>query len=142
MDSAEQILEQANIKPTANRILVVRELMQSPHPLSLIELEERIDSIDKSSVFRVLNILLEHHAVHAVEDGRGIAKYELCHTSDPDCSRHMHVHFYCEQCRQVYCFQGTPAPAVSLPHGFTTHSVNYMLKGICPNCQNNNARKH
>lgn len=135
MKKAEQILERVGIKPTANRILVVRELAASEHPLSLTELEAKIESMEKSSVFRVLSLLLQHHAVHAVEDGRGVAKYELCLDDHTDCPNHMHVHFYCERCHEVYCFANIPTPAVELPEGFKTSSVNYMLKGICPKCE-------
>lgn len=132
--SVDDRLTRHGIKPTPNRVLVMRELVGASQPLSLTELEDRIGSLDRSSVFRVLTLLLSHHAVHAVEDGRGVVKYELCLGSHSESDGHMHVHFYCERCRQVFCFPSTPAPAVEFPDGFSANSVNYMLKGVCPDC--------
>lgn len=128
------ILEKKGVKVTSNRMLVMREIMRSNAPLSLSELERGLVSLDKSSISRVLNLLVKHHVLHGVEDGRGIIKYELCH-ADEHCSvADMHAHFYCEICGNVYCFEEITAPIVDLPEGFNVSSINYMLKGICPKC--------
>lgn len=133
-DELVGMMEGAGVKPTSNRILVLRELVNADAPLSLIELEYSLGTLDRSSIQRVLTILNDHHIIHAVEDGRGVAKYELCHGSH-DCSvDDMHVHFYCERCERVYCFEQIAAPHVATPQGFTVRSVNYMLKGLCPAC--------
>lgn len=136
MEYAEisKILDEADIRPTSNRLIVLKALAESSAPMSVGELEEQIDTLDKSSVFRVLTLLLEHHLVHAVEDGRGIVKYELCHATDSDHDSDMHVHFYCESCRRVYCFEDIPVPEITMPDGFEGRAVNYMVKGICPDC--------
>ena len=71
-------LEAKGIKPTANRILVLKTLASEHHPQSLSSLEHKMLTMDKSSIFRVLTLFLEHDVVHAFEDGRGILNYELC----------------------------------------------------------------
>ena len=45
----EQLLQQHGIKPTANRIVVVRTLATAGRPMSLTELEYKILSIDKET---------------------------------------------------------------------------------------------
>ena len=65
----ECFLQGHGVKPTANRLIVVRTLAASPWPMSLAELEQRILTLDKSSVFRALTLFREHHVVHAIEDG-------------------------------------------------------------------------
>ena len=50
----EQLLTEHGIKPTANRIVVVKALAAAERPMSLTELEYKILSIDKSGVFRAL----------------------------------------------------------------------------------------
>lgn len=133
-DDVVEMLEKACIKPTSNRILVLRAIMRNSRPQSLAELEQKLLSLEKSSVFRVLTLLLKHGVVHTVEDGRGIVKYELC-TGHGHCTGDdLHVHFYCEVCEQVSCFENIQVPVVELPDGFAVHSINYMLKGICPKC--------
>lgn len=135
MDDAERMLERAGIKATSNRVLVLREILRSRRPVSLMDLDELLETLDKSSISRVLALLLGHGAVHAVEDGRGVVRYEPCRGhrhrgSDTD----MHAHFYCERCRRVFCLENVPAPVVELPPGFTSRSVNFMVKGLCPEC--------
>ena len=134
MEDIEKTIEQAGIKPTSNRILVLRELTGSPRPLSLGDLDLRIDTLEKSSILRTLAVLQEHHLIHSIEDGRGVIKYELCSGHHGEEDNDMHVHFYCENCHKVTCFEGIAVPSVSLPDGFSSRSVNYMVKGICPDC--------
>ncbi len=135
MQTLEETLTEAGVKPTSNRIIVFRELLKSPRPLSLGELDTAIETLTKSSILRVLTLLIEHHLIHTVEDGRGIVKYELCHGGANCTDNDMHVHFYCEECREVYCFEDIPVPQIALPEEFHIHSVNYMLKGVCPSCR-------
>lgn len=130
-----EALELAGIRPTPNRILVLRSLMESVSPLSMTDLEQMLDPMEKSSIFRVLNTLLEHDMVHAIEDGRGIAMYEICHSDHHGEDNDMHAHFYCENCHRVFCLESVPAHIPPVPDGFSVKAVNYMLKGICRDCQ-------
>lgn len=133
-DSAEKTLRKVGIKPTSNRILVLRELEKADGPMSLIELETSLETMERSSVLRVLNLFLEKDVVHAVEDGRGITKYEICRGEEHCSVDDMHAHFYCERCHHTFCLEECSAPLVDFPEGFKVRSVNYMLKGLCPEC--------
>ena len=128
------LLEEHNIKPTANRLIVLRTLDGAGRPMSLTELENKILTIDKSGIFRTLSLFREQHLVHVIEDGGDGVRYELCHSHDDDVDDDLHVHFYCEQCQQTYCLDHIPVPGIDLPAGFIMSSVNYMVKGICPHC--------
>ncbi len=138
MDSKaiEQVLLQGGVKPTAMRILVYRTLMQCHHATSLKQLEDRMVTADRSTIFRTLNLLQKHHLIHTIEDGSGSIKYELCtgHHADVD---DRHVHFHCEECQRTYCLHHINIPQVDLPEEFRVLSANYILKGICPNCKKN-----
>lgn len=127
------ILQQSGIRATSNRIMVLRTIMDSPFPLGLSEIERKLETLDKSSVFRVLTLLLQKHVVHCIEDGRGISKYEFHCSSNG--LEDMHVHFYCEACNKVFCFEDNNIPSISVPSGFLVKGANFMLKGICPDCQ-------
>lgn len=128
------ILERKGVRPTANRILVLRAIRSQSRPVSLTELTEIMETVDKSSIFRVLGQFVEHHVVHTIEDGNGILKYEICDGEDDCTLDDMHAHFYCEICHRTFCFKTTPIPEIELPDGFTAESVTYMVKGICPHC--------
>lgn len=127
-------LQQKGVKATANRIIVYRELAHAHKPMSLSDLEATMLSLDKSSIFRVLSLFLEHDVVHTFSDGRGVLHYELC-GSRGECSHgDSHVHFYCETCRQSFCLEDIPLPRIALPDGYTVHSVSFVIKGVCPEC--------
>lgn len=135
-EDCETLLASHHIKPTANRIVVAKTLAAAERPMSLSELEYKILSIDKSSVFRVLTLFREHHLVHVIEDGGDGVRYELCHSHDGHAEDDdQHVHFYCERCHRTFCLHDTPIPAVALPEGYRLTGINYMVKGLCPECR-------
>lgn len=82
----------------------------------------------------MLTLFVAHHVAHAIEDGSGVLKYEICGGEDACTIDDMHTHFYCELCHRTFCFKSIHVPTVELPEGFTMTSVNYMVKGICPEC--------
>ena len=141
MKELERILEQHGIKPTANRLLVLKALAGSERPVTMAELEDAIDSIDKSGIFRTLTLFNEHHLLHQIDDGCEGVRYELCHaTGDVDDDRH--VHFHCEVCHRTFCLEQIPVPTVELPQGFQAETVNYMIKGVCPECAGKGKTNH
>lgn len=128
-------LESKGIRPTANRILVMKTLMGEQNPQSLSNLERKMVSMDKSSIFRTLTIFLEHDVVHAFEDGRGVLCYELCEEKGA-CDHHDgHIHFYCESCQRSFCMEDIHIPSFELPEGFYPHSISFVIKGECPECR-------
>ena len=129
-------LEKKGLRPTANRILVYKILMSQGSPMSIRDIETLMPQMDKSSIFRVLNLFLEHEVVHAFEDGRGILNYELCE-EDGICDHHDgHIHFYCETCKRSFCLENIHIPSFDLPEGYLPHSVSFVIKGECPQCRN------
>ena len=112
-------LEQHGVKPTAMRILLLRTMMEHDDAFSLQSLEDELETVDKSTIYRTITLFLTHHLIHAIDDG----------TID-----HMHAHFNCEKCGRTFCLQTTQVPLVTLPGNFQVHSINYVLKGLCPDC--------
>ncbi len=133
-EDVENILTSKGIKPTPNRILVMKELMKSSHPVNLADLDIALNTIDKASIFRVLEFFAEKEIIHVIEDGSRSLKYELCHSGNHHSVNDQHVHFYCEKCGTVFCFDNITVPHVDIPESFRIKSVNFMLKGLCPKC--------
>lgn len=134
-EQANVILEKSGIKSTPNRVLVLDAIIAADSPVGLTELEDRLQTLERSSVLRVLNLLLTSNVVHAMEDGRGITKYEVCSDCGIHSLNHLHIHFYCEKCCRTFCFENHLIPAVELPEGFEVSSANFMYKGLCPECK-------
>ena len=77
-------LKARDIRPTALRVLILRTMAGFDRAFSLADLEEELDTVDKSTLFRTLTLFLAHHLVHGIDDGTGSLKYALC-SSDCDC---------------------------------------------------------
>jgi len=130
--NAEHLMAEHGVKVTANRLLIARALEQAGRPLSMMELEERLESIDKSNVFRSLMAFKDAHLVHVL-DGDPV-RYELCHSHHQDHDDDLHVHFYCVKCHKTYCLEEIPVPPVQAPGGYQVQEESYLLRGICPQC--------
>jgi len=137
-ETISQRLAEKSVKATANRILVYRALAELSAPASMSKLEEVLVTLDKSSIFRTLQLFTANDVVHAFEDGRGIVHYELCTHSGSCNQTDYHLHFYCENCQQSYCLESINLPSIEIPEGYKPHSASFVVKGLCPKC----SKKH
>jgi len=127
-------LEHRGIKPTAMRLLILKEMFRGDEMVSLPQLEKLLPTVDKSTISRTLSVFLMHRLIHAVDDGSGSLKYNVC-SDDCDCTvKDEHTHFYCERCHRTFCLKRIHVPMAPLPDGFSLSSINYVIKGLCPEC--------
>lgn len=132
----EERLEDRQIRPTSARILILRKLSELEYPVSLLELEAMLGTLDKSTISRSLAVLLDHHAIHSFEDGSGSTKYEICRSVSETCTlEDRHAHFYCDVCRKTFCIKDLKIPVVPFPEGYAVVSINYTARGVCPMCR-------
>ena len=130
----EEVMKLHGVKPTAVRTLVFRAMKEFHDTFSMSDLEDALESVDKSSIFRTLTLFAEHHLVHEIEDGSGSTKYCFC-PNDHECSiEELHCHFYCESCHKTFCLSHTHIPIVRYPEGFELQRIDYLMKGLCPEC--------
>lgn len=94
------------VKPTAMRILVYKTLMDCVRPVSLREIDDKMVTAERSTIFRTLTLLLQQGLIHAIEDGSGAVRYEVCHGHDHCSLDDQHAHFF--------------APCASAPSASTT----------------------
>ena len=141
MDNTDitSLLEDKDIRLTANRIMVAKELYKAREALSLGDLEARLGTVDKSSIFRALTVLSEHHFVHQINDNTGQTKYAVCEEGyDYDNPHHHisdeHIHFHCEHCKRTFCLPTKHIPEITLPEGFHVHNAEMIVTGLCPEC--------
>jgi Fur family transcriptional regulator, ferric uptake regulator len=135
-EELELRLKERDIRPTAVRLLVLKEIlaMEEHQAFSLMDLEARLDTIDKSTIYRTLMLFHENLLIHSIDDGTGSIKYSICKRGC-DCSvMASHVHFSCTNCNKTYCLENIAIPKVTLPGGFEYESANFVFKGLCPDC--------
>lgn len=129
-----EMLRHRDIKPTATRLLILQQMIRGNETVSLPDLERYLPTVDKSTISRTLSLFLLHQLIHAVDDGSGAMKYAVC---EDDCNcvpQDEHTHFYCQQCHRTFCLKHIAVPTVELPEGFILSSINYVIKGLCPEC--------
>lgn len=131
----ETFLKNAGVNPTAARIMILRTLTEAAHPLSMLEIGDVLESVDKSVISRTLAVFRENHLVHVLEDGSDSTRYEICTSGDHSHHDDSHVHFHCEKCGRTFCLDEVPVPEIPLPEGYIAHYSNFMIKGICKECR-------
>jgi Fur family ferric uptake transcriptional regulator len=131
----EERLQQKQINLTAVRLLVLDFLEKQSKAVSLTDMEREMDPVDRVTLFRTVKTFEEHGLVHRIEDGTGATKFALC---APDCNakqhQDLHVHFYCNQCKETYCLPKTHIPEVALPPDYQAFERELIVKGICALC--------
>ena len=131
----ENKLKVKDINPTAMRLLVLEFLTRQNAAISLNDLEKGMAPSDRITLYRTLKTFEEKGLVHSIEDGSGATKYALC-VEDCDGVYHhdLHVHFYCNTCKETFCLPNTKIPDISLPINFFRQEMNLIIKGICDQC--------
>lgn len=132
--SPEEKLQRAGVRPTAVRLLIYRLMLKASHPLSSLDIETILETVDRSTISRTLTIFIEHDLIHPIDDGSGSVKYDACLSAHGHTVSDMHVHFRCVVCGKTFCLPSTAVPPVNLPDGYVMESVNYVITGKCPSC--------
>ena len=132
---SDEVFRRHNIRPTAVRVLVYNAIKSFHDTFSMSDVEDALETVDKSSIFRTLALFAGQHLVHEIEDGSGLAKYCLCRNDHVCGAEEMHCHFYCESYQKNFCLDHTHIPIMHYTDGFELHQINFMMKGLCPSCR-------
>ena len=133
--NTEVILKNKDVNPTAMRLLVLEYLLTQSAAVSLTDLEKGLGPSDRVTIYRALKKFEEKGLVHSIDDGSGAPKYALCE-QDCEAGHHhdLHVHFFCNLCKETSCLPKSHIPQVTLPDGFASEVVSLMVKGTCNKC--------
>lgn len=131
---AEDILSTHHIQATAMRLLVMSAIIDNDGPVSLNELETALETVDKSTISRALNLFSAKGALREINDGNGSRRYCICKDAEGHSSG-SHVHFTCIKCHRTVCIESVQVPSIELPEGYKISEQSYLIKGICPDCE-------
>lgn len=132
----EQKLKDKEINPTAMRLLVLDHLLEQHTAISLSDIEKGLAPADRITIYRTLKTFEDHGLVHSIEDGTGVPKYAIClEECDAHAHHDLHVHFYCNSCKETFCLPKSKVPQIGLPKGFIFQEMNLVVKGVCNRCQ-------
>jgi Fur family ferric uptake transcriptional regulator len=137
-EHVHRVLATAGLKRGGARERVIELLSSEPCALSAVEIEDRLRAggraTGRASVYRVLELLLEHGLVERVEVGDGQARYERSHPGGDH-----HHHLVCERCGRLVAFDDPglerAIDRLSDRLGVKVASHDVLLRGACPRCK-------
>ncbi|WP_426491023.1 Fur family transcriptional regulator [Hymenobacter sp. 102] len=136
-DSIAQILTRHKLRHTPVRRAVLQVLSGSPFALSGHEVEQQLrEDVDRITLYRTLKTFEESGLIHRVIDTSDTVRYAACAVG---CTAQAHfddhVHFKCTSCQHIFCLNQVAIPAVTLPPSFQAQTRDYLLAGVCQQCQ-------
>ncbi len=136
-EHVQAALSRAGLKRGGARERVIELLASQPCALSAVEIEDALRATGRptarASVYRVLELLVEHGLVERVEVGDGQARFERLHPSGAH-----HHHLVCEQCGRLVAFDDPglerAIDRLSDRLGVRVESHDVLLRGACGRC--------
>ncbi len=105
--------------------------------LTALEIDRRIDSVGRASVYRTLDRLEQLRLIQRVDVGGDAAGYERVDAADH------HHHLVCQECGRLSPFTSEPLEkaieAVGRRSGFALASHDVVLRGTCSACESGDA---
>jgi Fur family ferric uptake transcriptional regulator len=136
-DHVHAVLASAGLKRGGARDRVVQLLAAQPCALTAVEIEDALRATGRSpgraSIYRVLDLLVEHGLVERVEVGDGQARFERQHPGGEH-----HHHLVCERCGRLVAFDDPglerAIDKLSARLGMRISGHDILLRGACERC--------
>ena len=137
-DQVHATLRDAGLRHAEARERVVDLLDAEPCALSAVEIEDALRtqgrSVGRASIYRALELLVEHGLVERVAVGPGLARFER---SLPG-GEHHHHHLVCDHCGRLVAFDDPGLERaihrLSDRLGVRVEHHEVLLRGSCPDC--------
>jgi Fur family ferric uptake transcriptional regulator len=131
------ILAAAGLESNANRTHILETIGNNNYPLTatdIFNILDRNQSINRVTVYRILDTLVEKKILERLTAGNRAAYYGLA----PNENHAPHPHFYCTRCGQMDCLnsESINIDADQLRKTFPgeIERVEVRVDGICKNC--------
>jgi len=134
------LLDASGLGHTANRQRVLEVIGNNSSPLSaqqIFETLNRTDNINRVTVYRILDLLVDKGLVDRINGGGRSFVYGLA----PNENHPAHPHFFCKSCGNLECLN-PQSLNVDLQHMQRTfagliENVEVRVDGVCKNCLKN-----
>lgn len=131
MKNLKDILEYAGIKPTIERLSILRYLdSKHDHPTAAMifnEIETKIPTISKTTVYNSLKLFIDNGIVTPLYITGSEVRYDFA--TKP------HHHFFCEKCGKIYdLIIDCPYMKKTKIQGHQIKQRHGYFRGICKNC--------
>ena len=122
----------AGARATPARIRVLQILLNAPAALTHHDNELALGALalDRVTLYRVLDWLVEAGLAHKSTDARGVFRFSVAAAGE----HQTHTHFRCDFCGRVFCLDAPPPTPPRLPDGFSLSRMDLDLRGCCAAC--------
>lgn len=137
VDEVRELLRSKSLRATPARIAVIRYLQQSDHPITHLEVAEKLvlEGYDKSTIFRALSDMTEAGLLRKMELGDHVWRFEQIGNSEQDAAGHPHL--LCVDCGNIQCLDDNQ---IELKTSKSVGQIqDVLLKGRCRDCSDDNA---
>jgi len=131
------LLEESGLESTPKRLQVLEVIGDNNSPLSarqIFETLSRTYNINRVTVYRILDLLVEKGLIDRISGGRRSFVYGLA----PNENHPAHPHFYCKSCGNLECLNPQSLNVDMQPMRRTfpgvIENVEVRIDGVCKNC--------
>lgn len=137
--TAADVLKLYDLNKTHCRVLVLEQLMSSDKALSQQEIDDMLRPLcNRSTLYRILSTLEEKGIILRVVIDEN-SKYYFDRSLIESPSQQVDfVFFHCINCNDVLPMQQVKQEGILLPEGFMMKEYNFVIRGICKQCNNEN----
>ncbi len=132
-----KLLENAQLTPLPNRLMILEIVGNSPSPLSpqeIFEILQRSQKVNKVTIYSIMDLLVANELVERISAGDRSYRYGLA----PNGNHPQHPHFYCHQCGNMECLapEAVNVDTRSIERTFPAliEKIEIRLDGICKSC--------
>lgn len=135
MDIAKQYLSQHDIKPSMQRLAVMKYLLENHcHPTAddiFNALQSSMPTLSRTTVYNTLRLFTEKGAILAINIDDNIVHFDAC--------TELHAHFQCLKCGRIVDIpiNGNTLQDNSSLNGAVVTDTQVYYKGYCKNCLTN-----
>lgn len=138
MDNIKQLLAASKMAKTPCRVDMLHILLDSETALTEIEIKHKLSyDYDRATIFRNLRAFLKTGLLHAIALEGGEVRYQV---SESRLQSHVHAHFHCKACSNLYCLNAVSLDKLNLPEGFEAEEFDLVVKGFCEKCTPEHAK--
>jgi Fur family transcriptional regulator, ferric uptake regulator len=140
MSRAASLAETAGLRPTSQRVAIIRALEGKERPVTAQALHGEIGAGGPglATIYRTLRALAGTGLAETFDAGEGEVAYKLCQVEH-------HHHLICDRCGQVEtipsCEVEDWAAAVARRRGFTVSGHRADVYGLCERCRRRSTPK-
>lgn len=133
------ILRNRNLKVTPPRLKLLEAISECNHAISYSEIQKKMNQIDRVTLYRNLNTLIDKGLVHKASLSGDETYYAVCSCNcTSESHKHKHIHFKCTKCKTVSCVHLKKTLDITIP-GYQVDTVEIEVNGLCQECLQTNS---